>query len=84
MPATNIAITGSFVQTSISNVSADVTVKINGNCVTVSGAYNNMVVIYTTGGALIEKIDSYTGEEITLDKGVYIIRKGNKAIKVNL
>ena len=43
-----------------------------------------MVVIYTTGGALIEKIDSYTSEEITLDKGVYIIRKGNKAIKVNL
>ena len=42
------------------------------------------IAIYTTNGALVEKIDSYTGEEITLDKGVYFVRVGNKTMKVKL
>ena len=43
-----------------------------------------MVAVYTTSGALVEKINAYAGEEITLDKGVYIIRVGNKAVKIKL
>ena len=42
------------------------------------------VTIYSTSGALVEKIDSYAGEEIVLDKGVYIVRVGNKTMKVKL
>jgi hypothetical protein len=43
-----------------------------------------MVAVYSTGGALVEKIDCYAGEEITLDKGVYILRVGGKTVKVKL
>jgi len=42
------------------------------------------VAVYSTNGALVEKIDTYAGEEITLDKGIYIVRVGDKAIKVKL
>ncbi len=47
-------------------------------------AEGKTVAVYTTAGALVEKIDSYAGEEITLDKGVYIICVGDKALKVKL
>jgi hypothetical protein len=49
-----------------------------------TAAEGKAVAIYTAGGALVEKIDSYAGEEITLDKGVYIICVGDKAVKVRL
>ena len=49
-----------------------------------TGAEGKVVAVYTTNGALVEKIDSYAGEEIMLDKGVYIIRVGGKAVKVKL
>ena len=84
MPAENVTMTGSFVHTSISGVSADAIVKISGNSITLSGANNNTIVIYTTSGALVEKIDNYAGEEIALDMGVYIVRVGNKTMKVKL
>jgi hypothetical protein len=32
----------------------------------------------------IEKIDSYAGEEITLEKGVYILRVGSVTVKVKM
>ncbi len=47
-------------------------------------AEGKAVAVYSTAGALVEKIDSYAGEEITLDKGVYIVRVGDKAVKVKL
>ena len=84
MPAEDITIIGSFVATGISNVSADAAVKINGNSITLSGANNSTITIYTANGALVEKIDSYAGEEIMLDRGVYIVRVGGKAVKVKL
>ena len=84
MPAENVTITGSFVHTSISGVSSDATIKVDGNCVTVSGANNCSVAVYTVSGALVEKIDSYAGEEITLDKGIYVVRVGEKIIKIKL
>ena len=84
MPAEDITIIGSFVATGISNVSADAAVKVNGNSITLFGANNSIVTIYSTSGALVEKIDSYAGEEIVLGKGVYIVRVGNKTMKVKL
>lgn len=84
MPAEDITIIGSFVATGISNVSADAAVKVNGNSITLFGANNSTVTIYSTSGALVEKIDCYDGEEIILGKGVYIVRVGGKAVKVKL
>ena len=49
-----------------------------------TGAQGKAIAIYTTSGALVEKIDSYVGEEIILEKGVYIVSVGNKSIKVKL
>ena len=49
-----------------------------------TAAQGKAIAIYTTGGALIEKIDCYAGEEIALDKGVYIVSAGGKAVKVKL
>ena len=73
-----------IVPTSINSVSANAIVKIDGNCVTILGANNGTVAIYTINGALVEKIDCYAGEEIMLDKGVYIVCVGGKTIKVKL
>jgi len=49
-----------------------------------TAAEGEAVAVYTTAGALVEKTDCYAGEEITLDKGVYIICVGDKAVKVRL
>ena len=84
MPAKDVTISGTFVHTSISAVAADATVKIDGNCIIVSGANNCIVAVYTVNGAFVERIDNYAGEAIILDKGVYIIRIGTTTIKVNL
>ena len=84
MPAEDIIITGSFIHTSIKSVSVDATVDVNSNSITIIGANNSSVAVYTAAGALVKKIDSYAGEEIMLDKGVYIIRVGGKAVKVKL
>ncbi|MBQ5730751.1 MAG: InlB B-repeat-containing protein, partial [Bacteroidaceae bacterium] len=84
MPAEDIIITGSFVHTSINSVSAEATVKVNGNIITLVGADGKAVAVYSTNGALVEKIDSYADEEIALDKGVYIVRVGGKTVKVKL
>ena len=84
MPAEDVIITGSFVYTSVSGVLADTMVKVSSNSITFLGAENSRVVVYSTSGALVEQIDSYTGEEITLERGVYIIREGNKTLKVKI
>ena len=49
-----------------------------------TAAEGKTVAVYTANGALVEKIDSYAGEEIALDKGVYVIRVAEKSIKVKL
>ena len=84
MPAKDVVIMGMFINTNINAASADAIVKVNGNCITLIGAENSSVAIYSTNGALVEKIDAYNGEEIALDKGVYIVRVGGKTVKVKL
>lgn len=84
MPAKDITIFGTFIHTNITGVSSDATVKVNGSCITLNGANNCSIAIYSANGTLVEKIDSYTGEEIVLDKGIYIVSVRNKTIKVKL
>ena len=73
-----------IVPTNINSVSVDTAVNVNGNSITLSGANNSTIAIYTANGALVEKIDTYAGEEITLNKGVYIVKVGNKTMKMKL
>ncbi|MBE6302918.1 MAG: T9SS type A sorting domain-containing protein [Bacteroidales bacterium] len=74
-----------FDPTSIEDVTEDVpTFEVTAGGILFTGAEGKVVAVYTTSGALVEKINAYAGEEITLDKGVYIIRVGNKAVKIKL
>ena len=58
--------------------------EITSNGIQFTAADSKTVAIYTVAGALVEKIDSYTGEEITLNKGVYIVRVDGMTIKIRL
>ena len=70
--------------TDINAATADAVVKVNGNSIVIVGATNSCVKVYSAGGELVEKFDSYDGEDITLENGVYVVRVGNKAVKVKL
>ena len=85
MPAHDIEITGSFIPTeNVSEVEMDVNIQTTNNGIILLNAYNNVVRVYTINGILVEKIDKYTGEEIVLNKGVYIVCVGDKAVKIKL
>ena len=85
MPANDIEITGSFIPTeNVSEVEMDVNIQTTNNGIILLNAYNNVVRVYTINGILVEKIDKYTGEEIVLNKGVYIVCVGDKAVKIKL
>ena len=58
--------------------------EITSGGIRMTAADGKHVAVYSTSGALIEKIDSYAGEDITLDRGVYIISIGGKVVKVKL
>lgn len=74
-----------FNATGIDDVNAnDIAIAVTTNGITLLNADGKLVAVYTVAGALVEKIDSYAGEEIALDKGVYVLRIGNKTIKVRL
>ena len=73
------------IPTGIDEVNADVpTFEITAGGILFTAAEGKAITIYSTNGALVEKIDCYDGEEIMLDRGVYIVRVGGKAVKVKL
>ena len=74
-----------FDVTAIENVE-DVTpaFEITSSGIQFTAADGKALAIYTANGALVEKTDNYAGEEITLNKGVYIVRVGDKTMKVKL
>ena len=84
MPAHDVEVTGSFITTNVSEITAEVSLQINGSNISLSNANNSTVAIYTINGVLVKKIDKYTGEEITLENGVYIVSVENKTIKIKL
>ena len=65
-------------------INADAIVRVNGNSITLTNAGNCSVVIYSAAGSVVERIDNYSGEEITLDGGIYIIRAGNRVVKIKI
>ena len=71
--------------TSIEDIETDeVNFSITSNGISLLNADNSAVAIYSINGILVEKIDKYTGEEIVLNKGVYIVCVGDKAVKIKL
>ena len=74
-----------FDVTAIEDVTDDVPAfEITADGIQLTAAEGKVVAVYSTNGALVEKIDAYTGEEITLEKGVYVVCVGNKTMKVRL
>ncbi len=68
----------------VSVADTDVTIKVYGNSIVVTGADNNSVSVYSIAGTLVKEINNYAGEPIVLDNGLYIVRTKNKTIKVKL
>ena len=58
--------------------------EVTANGIQFTAAEGKRIEVYTANGALVEKVGSYAGEEITLDKGVYILSIGGKTVKVKL
>ena len=74
-----------FDATAIEDIEDDApALKVTAGGIQFTDAEGKAVAVYTATGALVEKIDNYAGEEIALDKGVYIIRVGGKAVKIKL
>lgn len=85
MPANDITISGSFDATAIQNVTIDATnIEINNNSIILHNINNSTITIYTINGVLVKSIDNYAGEEIALDKGLYIVCIGNESIKIKI
>ena len=71
--------------TDISNVEDDkVAIEVNAGAIVVSNAVGKSVSVYDVLGKLVEKFNAYSGEEILLGKGIYIVRVGNNTMKVKL
>lgn len=74
-----------FNVTAIDGIEADASsIEITDCGIQLTAAEGKTVTVYTAGGALVEKIGNYAGEQITLDKGVYIVCVGEKAVKIIL
>ena len=58
--------------------------EITSSGIQFTAADGEAISIYAANGALVENIGNYAGEEITLDKGVYIVRVRDKTMKVKL
>ena len=85
MPAHDVEVTGSFISTeNVSELEFDVNIQITNNGIILLNAYNSAVRVYTVNGILVEKIDKYSGEEIILNEGVYIVCVGNTTMKIKL
>ena len=71
--------------TTIDNIATETpTVVVTAGGIMVNGAEGKEVSVYNIVGTVVERTSNYTGETIMLDKGVYIVRVGDKATKVRL
>lgn len=71
--------------TGIDDIGADnIETKFTGNGICVPDAVGEAVYVYNVNGAVAGKFSHYDGGEIPLDKGTYIIRIGERSIKVQL
>ena len=71
--------------TNISNTEKETPeIGITSDGIVLSNAEGAAVSVYNVVGVVVEKIGNYAGETMMLDKGVYIIRIGDKTMKVRI
>ena len=74
-----------FNTTQIDNVDAgDISITATANGIALLNAKGKAVTVHTPNGTRVASINSYAGEEINLEKGVYIVRTGDITIKVRI
>ena len=59
-------------------------VEVTTNGIVIKNADGAAISVYNVVGVLVEETSSYTGETMMLDRGVYIIRIGEKTLKVRI
>ena len=62
--------------------SEEMSVSVDGGKIIVNNALNCNVVVYTLAGQQVYSNNAYNGESISISKGVYIVKSGDKTIKV--
>lgn len=74
-----------FDDTGIDDIKAsDIAIETTANGISLTNADGKQIAVYTTNGTLIANIDKYKGEEITLEKGIYILIVDKNAVKIRL
>lgn len=69
--------------TGIDDIKAsNIAIEVTANGMALLNAEGKTITVYTPNGICVADIDNYRGEEITLEKGIYIVRVGNNTIKV--
>jgi hypothetical protein len=61
---------------------SNIAIEVTANGIALLNAEGKTITVYTPNGICVADIDNYRGEEITLEKGIYIVRVGNNTIKV--
>jgi hypothetical protein len=59
-------------------------IEIAADGIQFTNAQGATITVYDITGLPVENVANYDGEKITLDKGIYIVRICNKAVKVKL
>lgn len=62
--------------------SEELSVSVDGGKIIVNNALNCNVVVYSLAGQQVYSNNAYNGESISISKGVYIVKSGDKTIKV--
>lgn len=74
-----------FDATGVENITTNHTAfKITEDGILLLNAEGKIVTIHAVNGTVVSNINNYNGEKIVLNKGIYIVRVGNKTIKVKL
>ena len=69
---------------SIVDTSADLAFSSTSDGIILSGADGQNVKVYGIGGEEVLSISNYHGQNLSLPKGIYIVKAGKKALKVRL
>ena len=71
--------------TAINSIEAESpAIEIAADGIQFTNAQGATITVYDITGLPVENVANYDGEKITLDKGIYIVRIGNKAMKIRL
>lgn len=71
--------------TAINDIEAESpAIEIAADGIQFTNAQGATITVYDITGLPVENVANYDGEKIALDKGIYIVRIGNKAMKIRM